>query len=97
MEVIQKKQYTNVENTSKPDSGNEEMVKRTKIENSPFEIIEMEGYAFGTMGQYRITDKGNSVKEIKEELEKITWNRLIQVVMILNEVNDKNKEIIKTQ
>jgi vacuolar-type H+-ATPase subunit F/Vma7 len=49
----------------------------------------MEGYHFGVMGDYRITEKSNSKKEIKKQLENITWNRIIQVVMILNEVKEK--------
>jgi hypothetical protein len=30
-------------------------------------------------------------EEVIEKLEKITWNRIIQVMMILKEVDEKNK------
>ena len=71
-------------------------VNREKVKDSPFEIISMEGYHFGVMGDYRITDKGNSKEEIKESLESITWNRLIQVIMILDELKEKHNDKLKT-
>ena len=71
-----------------------EIIKRENVKDSPFEIISMDGYHFGVMGAYRLTEKSNSKKAIKKDLESITWNRLIQVMMVLNEVKDKveNKE-----
>ncbi len=88
MEVIQKKQYTNVENTKK-DSGNKELVERENLKDTPFEIITIDNESFGTMGEYRITEKNKSKEEIKKELGKITWNRIIQIVMILEEIKEK--------
>lgn len=82
-----KKLPTNVEKADNRESS--EIISRDKIKHSPFEIISMEGYHFGVMGDYRITEKSNSKKEIKKQLENITWNRIIQVVMILNEVKEK--------
>ena len=70
-------------------SGNKEMIERESIKDTPFEIISMDGYHFGVMGSYRLTEKENSKKTIKKDLERITWNRLIQVVMVLNQVKDK--------
>ena len=81
----------NVEEADKNGS----LIERENIENSPFTIISMEGYHFGVMGDYRITDKSNNKNQIKEELSKITWNRIIQIVMILDEVKDKLKTEIK--
>lgn len=71
-------------------------VNREKVKDSPFEIISMEGYHFGVMGDYRVTDKSNNKQEIKESLESITWNRLIQVIMILDELKEKHNEKLKT-
>ena len=36
-------------------------------------------------------------KQVKKELEKITWNRIIQIVMILNEITNKQKLKQKTE
>lgn len=73
------------------DSG-EELIKREEIKNTPFQVITVKGESFGVMGDYRLTEKGNSVKAVKEDLKKITWNRLVQVIMILDEVKNKIKE-----
>jgi hypothetical protein len=67
----------------------EEMIKRKNIKDSPFEIITIDKESFGVMGEYRITEKYKTVTKVKEELEKITWNRIVQVIMILNEVQTK--------
>lgn len=75
----------NVEEADKNGS----LIERESIEDSPFTVISIEGYHFGVMGDYRITEKSNSKKEIIKELSKITWNRIIQIVMILDEVKGK--------
>jgi translation elongation factor P/translation initiation factor 5A len=70
-------------------SNNEELIKRLSIEDSPFEVITKDGASFGVMGNYRLTSKSTDAESVKSELEKITWNRVIQVVMILNELKEK--------
>jgi hypothetical protein len=88
MEETKVKQlYTNVEKTK--DNSSEELVKRKTIENTPFEIITVDGKSFGAMGQYRVTEPKDTVKKVETELKKITWDRIVQVVMILNEVKNK--------
>ncbi len=88
MEETKVKQlYTNVEKTK--DNSSEELVKRKTIENTPFEIITVDGKSFGAMGQYRVTEPKDTVKKVETELKKITWDRIVQVVMILKEVKNK--------
>lgn len=79
----------NVKEANKEDSGPKELIKRTNIKDSPFEIIDKEGVFFGVMGNYRLTPKTTSFKAVEKELKEITWNRIIQIVMILNEIKDK--------
>ncbi len=69
----------------------EELIKRTDIKDSPFTVIETEGKIFGTMGQYRVTEVMDSFEECKEELEKFSWNRVMQVIMLLNEQLNSNE------
>ncbi len=69
----------------------EELVKRTDIENSPFVIIEAEGRIFGAMGNYRLTEVMGSVEEVRAELEGFSWNRVVQVIMLLNEKLNSNE------
>ena len=77
----------NVENTNNSNySKNEELIKREDIKDSPFTMITTEEGTFGVMGKYRITEFGTT-KEVKAELKKITWNRIIQVIMLINENN----------
>ena len=77
---------------NKEDSGaKEELIERYAIKDSPFEVITRNGESWGVMGQYRLTEVGNNKKKVKRELEKITWNRIIQVTMILNEINKKQE------
>lgn len=82
----------NAEKVDKKDSGKKELIKRVQIKDSPFEVITQDGYSFGVMGNYRLTEKSNDPKEIAKELKKITWNRVIQIVMILDEVKSKIKK-----
>jgi DNA-binding HxlR family transcriptional regulator len=80
---------------TKKDSGTKELIKREEIPNSPFHVITIKGESFGVMGDYRLTEKGESAEEIKKELSKITWNRIVQVIMLLEEVKTKINNKIK--
>ena len=91
----------NAKKVDKEESLNEELIKRKQITDSPFEVITRDGYSFGVMGNYRLTEPNyskNQVKEVSKQLEKVTWNRVIQVIMILDEIKDKlkKKEILET-
>ncbi len=79
---------TSVKEVNNNASGNETIVRK-EMENSPFTIITIENESFGVMGQYRLTETFKSRKEVEEELNKMTWNRLVQVFMILNELKEK--------
>lgn len=72
----------------------DELVKKYDIEDSPFTVVKVDGKVFGTMGQYRITEEMKSVTECKKELKKFSWNRVMQVIMLLNEQLNSN-DIIK--
>ena len=84
-----KQLQTNVGKINPDYSNNKELIKRINIKDSPFEVITKDGQSFGVMGNYRLTEPGKDAKTIKQELEKITWNRVIQIVMILNELKEK--------
>ena len=75
------------------ENSNSELIKRDSITDSPFEVITQNGVSFGTMGQYRLTEPTTDKRKLKRELENITWNRIIQVIMILDEMKDKLKEV----
>lgn len=69
----------------------EELVTRKQIDDSPFTIIGTEGKFFGTVGKYRITEPMKTEKAVEKELKDITWNRIVQVMLILIETQEKIK------
>ena len=83
----------NVGEVTKEDcSKNEQMVERMQIESTPFTIISVDGKHFGVMGEYRMTEEKNSRGEVEDELKCITWNRIIQVMLVLHEIREKDAE-----
>jgi len=83
-----KQLQVNAEEVVSKDSS--ETIKREDVKDSPFTIITIEGKSFGTMGEYRLTEEGN-IKDIRKQLKTITWNRIIQVVMLLEEMKNNLK------
>ncbi len=65
------------------------MIKKENLKDTPFEVVTINGESFGVMGDYRVTEKYEKSADVKKELKRITWNRLIQVVMILDEIKSK--------
>lgn len=69
----------------------EELIKREDVENSPFQVITTEEGSFGVMGKYRLTEVYKDKKTAIKDLKKITWNRLVQVFMLLQEFKEEQK------
>jgi translation elongation factor P/translation initiation factor 5A len=84
-------------NNKDSGDGKNQTIKRVEIEDSPFHVITIDGESFGVMGDYRLTEKSADEREVREELSKITWNRIVQVVMLLEEVRTKINNKIKEQ
>lgn len=73
---------------------NQELITRTVVKNTPFEVIgltDKEEY-FAVLGEYRITEKYGTENEAIDEVRGINWNRIIQVMMILQEKLNKQKQ-----
>jgi hypothetical protein len=80
---------------SKSAEMQEELISRTDVKDSPFQVIGIEGKYFGCMGNYRLTEQFDTEEEVLDDLDGFSWNRVVQVMMLLNEklnVNDLNKE-----
>ncbi len=92
MEVLSKK--TSSKNVDQVDNKelNSELVSKEEIKNSPFHVVTIDGESFGVMGDYRLTEKNRNKKEVIKQLKSVTWNRVIQVIMILEEIKNKNKK-----
>lgn len=96
METLTKESTTmNVEKANKKDSGSE-LVKRYQLKDTPFTVISLEDKEhFGIMGEYRVTESMKSRGEVEDELKCITWNRIIQVMMVLEDIKSKDKDFNK--
>lgn len=73
---------------------NTELIQRKELKETPFVIVSLTetNEHFGTLGEYRITEKYDKFSKVETELSKITWNRLIQVIMIITDkLNQKQK------
>lgn len=93
METLTKESISmNVEKANK--QGSSELVQREQLKNTPFTMIGLENRWFGTMGEYRMTEEYESKEELENELSNITWNRIIQVMMVLDEIKSKDKEFV---
>ncbi len=68
---------------------NTEMVKREDVPNSPFVVVTVEEGSFGTLGKWRITEMKQSSAEVFDELNNISWNRIIQVMTLLMKAADE--------
>lgn len=55
------------------------------IENTPFTLLEEDGVWCGLIGNKRITNFYNDKNQCLEETTKISWNRIIQVVLTIIE------------
>lgn len=73
----------------------EELIKKTNVPNSPFHVISLkdQNQHFGCLGQFRITELHDTFKEAEKDTKAITWNRIIQVITLVNQItNEKPKK-----
>ena len=91
METLTKQPMSkNVKEANKKESST--MIERFPIKESPFTVITLEeNVHFGVMGEYRVTEEMKSRGEVEDSLRLITWNRIIQVMMIIEEIKSKDK------
>ena len=69
------------------------------LENTPFGIVTIEGKSFGVIGQNRITEEYDDLEKLKNDLAKIDWNKIVNVIWNVCElywkgkiINDKTQE-----
>lgn len=63
----------------------EELFKRHEVKDTPFTIVELDGEFFAVLGKFRLTEPKESFEDAVEEVTAFTWNRIIQVMMLVNE------------
>ena len=69
------------------------------LKNTPFGIVTIERKSFGVIGQNRITEEYEDVEKLKEDLKKIDWNKIVNVIWNVCDlywkgkmINDKTQE-----
>ncbi|AXH76860.1 MAG: hypothetical protein [Microviridae sp.] len=91
LSVVKETPKLNSTGSNELNEQGEELVQREEIENTPFVMITINNESFGTFGKYRITEMYHTKAQCKIELKSITWNRIIQIMSLLNEMlNEKN-------
>ena len=90
--TLKEKSHLSVEktNNSESNSNNEELIKRHEIPNSPFVVITTDEGSFGTLGKYRITEIHQNKHDAIEDTQKMTWNRIIQIISLINQILKDN-------
>lgn len=69
--------------TTSENSEKEELIKRTPIEESPFYVITTKDGSFGVIGEYRITEIMSEPEDVTNYFEKITWDKISTLILIL--------------
>lgn len=67
------------------EKANKQSFNLKKIDKTPFHVVEENGEYWGIMGRHRLTEFKKTEEEVINELKEITWDRVIQVIMILKE------------
>jgi hypothetical protein len=75
---------------------NEELLKQESVENTPFTVISVKKengkeIHFGVMGDHRLTQEYDDKKRCIKELTEFSWNRLMQVLVVMDEHHEKVK------
>lgn len=70
------------------NEGNEELLERHRIEDSPFWIIgnATDGY-FLSLGKHRLTELKPSITDVKEHLKTHTWEIILQLIVAVIETD----------
>ena len=71
---------------------NKQLVEYIEIEGTPFTAVKEGGSWFLVMGRYRLTEALTSKEEAIKEGANQTWWRIMQVVKIMIEDHEKNKD-----
>lgn len=82
-------------NNSNSSKQNKELVTRKQIPGTPFTIIGANGKWWGTMGKYRLTEQLNTEEDAVLQCTAMTWDRIIQVMQALIEMNDEEENVFK--
>lgn len=82
----------NIERIENGDS--KQLVEQHPIKDTPFSAVKFEDKWFLTLGKYRLTNQLNSKKECETEAKDASWIRIMQVIKIVIQEHETEKELI---
>jgi len=70
----------------------EELIMRTEIPNSPFQVISVKGGKhFAVLGKYRLTKEHETKEAAIKDAEEINWDNITRLLLLINEIQkEKN-------
>lgn len=81
----------------------DEIVKRERVEGTPFTIVQMENKTFIALGMYRISNEDLTYKDCKEAIKNKDWGLILNVARLIamdeinvnEETKQKKREMVK--
>lgn len=62
-----------------------QLVNMTKVENTPFTIVEAEEGVYTVLGKYRISENLGTLENALEDAKRTDWERMMQVMGVMIE------------
>lgn len=97
METTTKKTSdTHAEEITKSNSNSKQLLEQVPINDTPFTAIRMEDKWFLALGKYRLTNQLGSLEECKAEAQDASWIRIMQIMKIVIQEHEAEKQLNET-
>lgn len=80
MDIQNTEVQSNTHTNARENQSNSQLISKTEIEGTPFEIISTEEGHFLAIGRYRLTETTLNKNNIIEQLENKTWDIIINLI-----------------
>lgn len=84
------------QNTVNETHNKDSLIEAVPIDGTPFTAIRTDQVWFLTLGKYRLSEKLNTLQEVKDEALNSSWIRVMQIMRIVVEEYHHEKELEKT-
>jgi len=71
-----------------------QLVETIKVEDTPFQILKWDEKYYLTLGKYRLTEALDTEEQAREEVNNVSWFRLLQVmhIVVKEEINEHRQQ-----
>lgn len=98
---MKKVETEGLKNSDLVELENKEIKKVTQVENTPFDIVEIDEKYFVALGKYRLTELLSTETEAKAYIDNKEWNLLLAVIssIVTQTISTNNQidEMVKNQ